>query len=96
MCSRYEFIHPFPPSLVAHGAPVMVPEVSRQVDWEAELAVIIGKPGKRIAGAGAHDHVGGYMPFNDFSIRDCELRNPTVHLGAGKALIAKDYSDLRW
>jgi 2-keto-4-pentenoate hydratase/2-oxohepta-3-ene-1,7-dioic acid hydratase in catechol pathway len=74
----------FPRSLVADGAPVLVPRVSEQVDWEAELAVVIGRPGKRVPAERAYDHVAGYTLFNDVSIRDWQLRKPPVQFGAGK------------
>jgi 2-keto-4-pentenoate hydratase/2-oxohepta-3-ene-1,7-dioic acid hydratase in catechol pathway len=74
----------FPQSLVADGAPVLVPKVSDKVDWEAELAVVIGKPGKHIPAAAAYGHVAGYTAFNDISIRDWQLRNPPIQFGAGK------------
>jgi 2-keto-4-pentenoate hydratase/2-oxohepta-3-ene-1,7-dioic acid hydratase in catechol pathway len=74
----------FPRSLIAAGAPVLVPRVSEQVDWEAELAVVIGKPGKHIPAPAALDHVAGYALFNDVSIRDWQLRKPPIQFGAGK------------
>jgi 2-keto-4-pentenoate hydratase/2-oxohepta-3-ene-1,7-dioic acid hydratase in catechol pathway len=74
----------FARSLVAAGAPVLVPKVSEQVDWEAELAVIIGRPGKHVAPAQAYEHVAGYTLFNDVSIRDWQLRKPPIQFGAGK------------
>ena len=74
----------FPRSLIADGAPVLVPRVSEQVDWEAELAVVIGKPGKHIPAAEAYSHVAGYALFNDVSIRDWQLRKPPIQFGAGK------------
>jgi 2-keto-4-pentenoate hydratase/2-oxohepta-3-ene-1,7-dioic acid hydratase in catechol pathway len=74
----------FPRSLIAHGDSVLVPEVSRQVDWEAELAVVIGEGGRHIPAAEAYEHVAGYAPFNDVSIRDWQLRKPPVQFGAGK------------
>jgi len=74
----------FPRSLVADGEPILVPKVSEQVDWEAELAVVIGKGGKHIPAEVAYDHVAGYALFNDVSIRDWQLRKPPVQFGAGK------------
>ncbi len=53
-----------------HGAPVHAPKESTQVDYEGELAVIIGKAGRHIAESGALDHVAGYSCYNDVSIRD--------------------------
>jgi 2-keto-4-pentenoate hydratase/2-oxohepta-3-ene-1,7-dioic acid hydratase in catechol pathway len=74
----------FPRSLTADGAPILVPRVSKQVDWEAELAVVIGKPGKHIPASAAYSHVAGYALFNDVSIRDWQLRKPPIQFGAGK------------
>lgn len=88
----------FAQSLIPHEAPILVPKVSTNVDWEAELAVIIGRPGKHVAKEAALDHVAGYSVFNDVSIRDWQLRVP--QFGAGKnfdasgpfgpALVTKD------
>jgi len=64
----------FANTLVAHGDPIVRPSVSEQVDWEGELAVVIGKPGHRIARADAMDHVAGYSVFNDVSVRDYQFR----------------------
>jgi 2-keto-4-pentenoate hydratase/2-oxohepta-3-ene-1,7-dioic acid hydratase in catechol pathway len=72
----------FAQSLVADGAPIVVPKVSEQVDWEAELAVIIGKRGKHIPAAEAYEYVAGYALFNDVSVRDWQLR--VKQFGAGK------------
>jgi 2-keto-4-pentenoate hydratase/2-oxohepta-3-ene-1,7-dioic acid hydratase in catechol pathway len=49
---------------------IKLPAYSQQVDWEAELAVVIGKPGRNIAVAQAMDHVAGYTILNDLSLRD--------------------------
>ena len=48
----------------------MRPRESTQLDYEAEIAVIIGRPGRRIAEADAHRHVAGYACYNDGSVRD--------------------------
>lgn len=66
----------FPSSLIGHKAPIILPKVSEQLDWEAELAVVLGKGGKNIAEADALSHVAGYSVFNDASIRDYQLRTP--------------------
>ena len=47
------------------------PKLTQQLDWEVELAVIIGKGGKYIAKEDALDHVFGYTVINDISARDC-------------------------
>lgn len=66
----------FASSLIGHGAPIILPKVSEQLDWEAELVVVLSKGGKNIAESGALDHVAGYSVFNDASIRDYQLRTP--------------------
>ncbi len=48
-------------------------EVTKQVDWEVELGVVIGTPGKNIAKAGALAHVFGYTVINDISARDVQI-----------------------
>ena len=57
-------------SQVAHGQPIVCPKVSDSLDWEGELAVIIGKGGRDIAEADAFNHVAGYACYNDGSIRE--------------------------
>ncbi|HLY31136.1 MAG TPA: fumarylacetoacetate hydrolase family protein [Ktedonobacterales bacterium] len=64
----------FANTLVGHGAPVVLPTISRQVDYEGELAVVIGKRGKHIAKEHALDYIVGYAPFNDVSVRDYQRR----------------------
>jgi 2-keto-4-pentenoate hydratase/2-oxohepta-3-ene-1,7-dioic acid hydratase in catechol pathway len=57
-------------SLTGHRQPIIRPKVSKQLDYEGELAVIIGKRGRHIAPADAVDYVAGYSCFNDASVRD--------------------------
>jgi acylpyruvate hydrolase len=57
-------------SLAGPRDPVRRPRVSVQMDYEVELAVVIGRPGRYIDASRALDHVAGYCVFNDFSIRD--------------------------
>ncbi len=66
----------FASSLIGHGAPIILPKVSEQLDWEAELVAVLSKGGKNIAEADALNHVAGYSVFNDASIRDYQLRTP--------------------
>lgn len=68
-----------PSSVVGHGQPIIRPRVSEMLDFEGELAVIIGKKGRRIAASGALDHVAGYTCFNDTTIRDWQ-RHGTIAL----------------
>lgn len=66
----------FADTLVADGAPVVVPAVSDSLDWEGELAVVIGKHtnGRRIGKSEAMDYVFGYSIFNDVTVRDYQFR----------------------
>ncbi|OYU37871.1 MAG: fumarylacetoacetate hydrolase [Pseudorhodobacter sp. PARRP1] len=66
----------FAATLVADGAPIVVPAVSDNLDWEGELAIIIGKhsKGRRIGQAEAMDYVFGYSIFNDVTVRDYQFR----------------------
>jgi 2-keto-4-pentenoate hydratase/2-oxohepta-3-ene-1,7-dioic acid hydratase in catechol pathway len=57
------------------GEPVMLPPNSSQVDYEAELAVIIGKSGKNIPEAEAYEHIAGYMTMNDVTARDMQAQD---------------------
>lgn len=59
----------WPTSLVAAEAPIVRPKVSDQLDYEGELAIVIGKGGRHIREEKALDHVFGYTIFNDVSVR---------------------------
>ncbi len=72
----------FADTQVAHGAPLIVPRESEKFDFEGELAVIIGKPGRRISEADALSHVAGYACYNDGSVRDWQ--NHTAQFTPGK------------
>jgi acylpyruvate hydrolase len=71
----------FAMSLIAHQEPIRRPRESTALDYEAELAVVIGKPGRRIPQEQALDHVAGYSLFNDASVRDFQLRTPQWTMG---------------
>lgn len=60
----------FPDSQVGHNQPFLMPRESDKLDWEGEMAVIIGKHGRRIAKGDALKHVAGYSCYNDGSVRD--------------------------
>lgn len=62
-----------PQSQVGHGEPMVCPAESGQFDFEAELAVVIGKAGRRIGEADALSHVAGISCYNDGSVRDWQL-----------------------
>ena len=62
-----------PNALSAHDAPIVLPTISKQVDFEAELAVVIGNTAKRISEAEAFDYIFGYSLINDVSARDLQF-----------------------
>ena len=74
----------FAQSLIADGDPIQVPRVSKAVDWEAELAFVVGRGGRHISKEDALSHVAGYAIFNDVSIRDWQIKKPPIQFGAGK------------
>jgi 2-keto-4-pentenoate hydratase/2-oxohepta-3-ene-1,7-dioic acid hydratase in catechol pathway len=76
------FFARFDRSLVAHGEPVIRPLVSAQLDYECELAVVIGTGGRHIPESRALEHVFGYTIFNDVSVRDFQRK--TTQWLAGK------------
>lgn len=63
----------YPESQVGHGRPLVCPRESVQFDYEAELAVVIGRAGRRIRQADAYSHVAGISAYNDGSVRDWQL-----------------------
>ena len=62
-----------PNSLSAHNAPIVLPAISSQVDYEAELAVVIGRRARRVSEAEALNYVFGYTLINDVSARDLQF-----------------------
>ena len=78
------FFAKFPNSLIGPADDIVPPPTTDQVDYEAELAVVIGTRGRNIAVADALGHVAGAMAFNDVSARDLQMAN-TLWTG-GKAI----------
>ncbi len=72
----------FPESQVGHGEAILRPRESTKLDYEGEIAVIIGKSGRRIAEAAAWEYVAGYSCYNDGSVRDWQ--HATSQWTAGK------------
>jgi 2-keto-4-pentenoate hydratase/2-oxohepta-3-ene-1,7-dioic acid hydratase in catechol pathway len=60
----------FADTLVAHGQPIVRPRASKNLDFEGELAIVVGRGGRAIPEARALEHVAGYSCFNDASVRD--------------------------
>ena len=63
-------------SQVAHGEDIVLPPESSRLDYEGEIAVVIGRSGRRIAEADAWQHIAGYACYNDGSIRDWQTATP--------------------
>ncbi len=71
----------FASSLIGHRSPIVRPSVSTELDYEGELAVIIGKAGHHIAKERALEHVAGYSIFNDASVRDYQFKSAQWMIG---------------
>ncbi|HEX2154216.1 MAG TPA: fumarylacetoacetate hydrolase family protein [Acidimicrobiia bacterium] len=74
----------FPSSLIGPRTPVILPDDSAQVDWEVELALVIGNPARQVPESGALDVIAGYTVSNDVSARDLQLSD-------GQFVRAKSY-----
>ena len=71
----------FPSIVIGPGEPIVLPRNSEKPDYEAELAVVIGKGGRHITADNALDHVFGYLNFNDVSARDFQLATSQWTIG---------------
>lgn len=72
-----------PGSLVGHGAPLLRPPESTQFDYEGEIALVIGRGGRRIPRDDAHAHIAGLCCLNDGSVRDW-MRHGKFNVTQGK------------
>jgi len=70
-------------SLVGHGQPVVRPPESEQLDYEGEIAIVIGRAGRRIPEDEAHDHIAGLTCMNEGTVRDW-LRHGKFNVTQGK------------
>ncbi len=85
-------------TIIGPGQPIVLPRLTEQLDYEAELAVIIGQGGRDIPETSATEHIAGYTIFNDVSARDIQKRTSQWMLGKsfdtfgplGPALVSKD------
>ncbi|MBN2110793.1 MAG: fumarylacetoacetate hydrolase family protein [Methanosarcinaceae archaeon] len=68
------FLKP-PSALLGHGGKIIYPKSSQRVDYEAELAVIMGKKCKSISYERAHDVIAGFTCFNDVTARDLQRKD---------------------
>ena len=88
----------WPNTLIGDGAPIVIPAESHRVDYEAELAFVIGARAHHVDEADAYDYVAGYTCFNDVSVRDYQMRTSQWTLGkvwdthgpCGPVLVTRD------
>jgi 2-keto-4-pentenoate hydratase/2-oxohepta-3-ene-1,7-dioic acid hydratase in catechol pathway len=88
----------YPNVLIGAGEPIVAPRASDQVDYEAELAFVIGRRARHVDEEHAAEHVAGYTIFNDVTARDVQRRTPQWTLGKsfdtfgplGPALVTSD------
>jgi 2-keto-4-pentenoate hydratase/2-oxohepta-3-ene-1,7-dioic acid hydratase in catechol pathway len=71
----------WPNTLTGDGAPIVIPRESHRVDYEAELAFVIGKRARHVAEDRADEYIAGYMNFNDVSVRDYQSRTSQWTIG---------------
>jgi acylpyruvate hydrolase len=92
----------FANSLAGSGQEIVLPAAHAEyVDYEAELALVIGRRAKNVSAADALSHIAGAMPFNDVSARDLQMQNPLWTSGkaidtfapCGPALVTLDEID---
>ena len=84
-------------TLVGHGANLIRPPESEQLDYEGEIGVIIGKSGRRIAEADARDHIAGLTCINDCPDKHAALTGELARRGmalAQAAFVGNDVNDL--
>jgi 2-keto-4-pentenoate hydratase/2-oxohepta-3-ene-1,7-dioic acid hydratase in catechol pathway len=67
--------------VVGPGQPIEVPRASSAVDYEGELAFVIGRRGRHVPAARAAEVIAGYTIMNDVSVRDWQFRTPTMTMG---------------
>lgn len=83
------YLYGSPHCVVATGEPVAAPPGSLALDFELEVGVVIGKPGKNLTPAEAANHIAGYVIVNDWSARDIQRHEMRSGLGPAKA---KDFA----
>jgi 2-keto-4-pentenoate hydratase/2-oxohepta-3-ene-1,7-dioic acid hydratase in catechol pathway len=77
------FFSKLPSALIGEGDPILIPAPASQVDYEVELAVIIGRRAKRLTPEEALGVVFGYTVANDVSGRDIQFKDAQITLGKG-------------
>jgi 2-keto-4-pentenoate hydratase/2-oxohepta-3-ene-1,7-dioic acid hydratase in catechol pathway len=74
----------FPTALIGHGESIVLPRVSDEVDYEAELVIVVGKKGRHLTKENALAHVAGYSVGHDVSARDWQLKKDGKQWMVGK------------
>ena len=85
-------------TLIGHGEPIVLPAASKEVDYEAELGVVIGTTAKHVSERDALDVVQGYVCVNDVSARDLQFadgqwtrgKSPDTFCPVGPRLVARE------
>ena len=91
----------WPNTLIGHGDPIVLPPETKQVDYEAELGVVIGRTARRVSERDALDHVEGYICLNDVSARDMQFadgqwtrgKSPDTFCPVGPRLVPREEVD---
>ncbi len=91
----------WPNTLIGDGDPIVLPDASQEVDYEAELGVVIGTTAKHVSEADALDHVAGYICLNDVSARDLQFadgqwtrgKSPDTFCPIGPRLVPREEID---
>jgi 2-keto-4-pentenoate hydratase/2-oxohepta-3-ene-1,7-dioic acid hydratase in catechol pathway len=88
----------WPNTLIGDGDPIVLPDAAKEVDYEAELGVVIGTAAKHVSEAQALDHVEGYVCLNDVSARDLQFadgqwtrgKSPDTFCPVGPRLVPRE------
>lgn len=77
------FFSKLPSAVIGPDEPILIPTPDSQVDWEVELAFVVGKTARRVRPENALDHVFGYTVLHDVSARDVQFKDNQITLGKG-------------
>lgn len=78
-----QFFSKLPSAVIGPEEPILIPEPQSQVDYEVELAIVIGKKTQGVTQAQAREHIFGYTIVNDVSGRDVQFKDSQITLGKG-------------
>jgi 2-keto-4-pentenoate hydratase/2-oxohepta-3-ene-1,7-dioic acid hydratase in catechol pathway len=77
------FFSKLPSAVIGPGEPILIPTPETKTDYEVELAMVIGRQGKRLSEDAALDHVFGWTILHDVSARDVQFKDNQLTLGKG-------------